>query len=959
MSTAPTPATAVAAGGDPAAARTRGLALIDADGELPPLATEVDPLALAWALKELCYEAWHTEPPRAARAAEVLQVLAASVAEAAQRQQVQALAAWTAGIAHVTRGELAESLAALERAASGLREAGLPEQAAQSQVPKVMVLSMLGRHDEAAVSGAATQRELLAFGNLRAAARVSQNLGSMQMMRDAHAEAAPHFREAAVLFARLNDHAHSVLADIGLGDTLTAQGDFDEAALIYDRARMRAENRALPLQRALVGESMALLNMVRGRYREALAGFELARRQYEALSMPQYLAVAEKQLGDAYLELRLLPEALALLQTAEARFRELGLAVEQAWALLQRGRAQALLGLAEAAESCAAAARLFGEQGNAVGQAAVALARAELALARPDALLALAWADEAIEGYLATGQADGLARAREARGRTLLADGQAVEAAEAFAHTLEQARQQAQLQVQVRCLIGQGLAARALGDDAAASFAFETAIELFEDLRRALPGDELRRAFLNDHLRPYEERLRMALAGGDATEVLALLDRYRARAFDERLAESDRDIAVDDAQLKLRERQNWLVRRLQRLQDEGGDSPALAAELLRTEGALLEHVRRQRLLQAHGSGDGGGGVVHPEMHDLTALQGALKEGECLVEYGVLDDELFACVVGPHRITLHRRLGAWAEVLDAIRGLRFQIDALRHGAAVLQAHMDKLVARSRAKLLQLHALVWAPLAGAVGDARRVLIAPPGALGLVPFAALLDGRVADGAGAPQALGSRHELALVSSARSAVRGILTPPVAPNRVLALGETSRLAHVAAEARFVASLFGQADCFVGDQATQVHLRAHAPRADVLHLACHAEFRADNPRFSALHLQDGLFGVDAAETLQLKSCTVVLSACETGGFDLAVGDESVGLVRAFLVAGAARVLASQWPVDDAVTGELMARFYTALAAGKTPAAALAHAQAQVRQDHPHPAFWAAFSLHGGW
>ena len=54
-------------------------------------------------------------------------------------------------------------------------------------------------------------------------------------------------------------------------------------------------------------------------------------------------------------------------------------------------------------------------------------------------------------------------------------------------------------------------------------------------------------------------------------------------------------------------------------------------------------------------------------------------------------------------------------------------------------------------------------------------------------------------------------------------------------------------------LFAQGEAFVGDEATLETLRARASRADVVHLACHAQFRSDNPRFSALHLHDGEIG----------------------------------------------------------------------------------------------------------
>ena len=74
---------------------------------------------------------------------------------------------------------------------------------------------------------------------------------------------------------------------------------------------------------------------------------------------------------------------------------------------------------------------------------------------------------------------------------------------------------------------------------------------------------------------------------------------------------------------------------------------------------------------------------------------------------------------------------------------------------------------------------------------------------------------------------------------------------------------------------------------------------------------------------------------------MLSACETGLAEHGSGDEMVGLVRAFLVAGAARVLASLWPVDDAVTADFMASFYGALLRRQSPGGALQQAQSRRR------------------
>jgi CHAT domain-containing protein len=519
-----------------------------------------------------------------------------------------------------------------------------------------------------------------------------------------------------------------------------------------------------------------------------------------------------------------------------------------------------------------------------------------------------------------------------------------------FNTALAHARELQLLTLQVRCRVGQGLALRALGETAQARAAFNDAVALFEEQRCALPGDDLRSAFLGEHLQPYQELLRLALhahtaapSAPCAVAVLHQLERVRARSLGERV-DGDAAPADDAAARALRERLNWLYRRVQRLQEEGESAAALSDELRRSERELLEGARRARLT-APVVAAGAFGL------DVAALQAALGDVGALVEYGVLDDELFACIVTPSGVHLQRHVASWREVQDALRAARFQIETLRHGAAPVRQHLASLNVRTQRRLEQLYALVWAPLAPLLQPSRRVLVVPCGPLGLLPFAALHDGN--------RALAQRFELALVPSARLGLRGLQRRPRAPRRALALGESSRLPHAAYEARFVAGLFSQGTALVGTQATLEALRAHAPRADLIHLACHAQFRNDNPMFSALHLHDAALSVEAVETLALQPGTVVLSACETGVAEAGSGEERVGLVRAFLVAGAARVVASLWPVDDEVTGAFMANFYAALCAGESPARALQNAQTQQMATHPHPFYWAAFTLHGGW
>ena len=88
--------------------------------------------------------------------------------------------------------------------------------------------------------------------------------------------------------------------------------------------------------------------------------------------------------------------------------------------------------------------------------------------------------------------------------------------------------------------------------------------------------------------------------------------------------------------------------------------------------------------------------------------------------------------------------------------------------------------------------------------------------------------------------------------------------------------------------------------------------------------------------------------------------------VAGGDELLGLMRAFLYAGAASLALTLWPVEDRSAAQIMAMFYNKLADGWTKAAALRHAQLHVIKSqhderptdvYAHPYFWAPFFLVG--
>jgi tetratricopeptide (TPR) repeat protein len=112
---------------------------------------------------------------------------------------------------------------------------------------------------------------------------------------------------------------------------------------------------------------------------------------------------------------------------------------------------------------------------------------------------------------------------------------------------------------------------------------------------------------------------------------------------------------------------------------------------------------------------------------------------------------------------------------------------------------------------------------------------------------------------------------------------------------------------------------------------------------------------------GFVPAERLATLHLKTRLITLSACETALGREVRGEGLMGLVYAFLRAGAKSVVAGLWKVDDASTAELMKHFYIGLLQQKlTPGAALRYAQMKIYHEYPawhDPSFWAGFVFEG--
>jgi CHAT domain-containing protein/tetratricopeptide (TPR) repeat protein len=467
----------------------------------------------------------------------------------------------------------------------------------------------------------------------------------------------------------------------------------------------------------------------------------------------------------------------------------------------------------------------------------------------------------------------------------------------------------------------------------------------------------------------YLRHFEIVAKNGDAPGAFAVLERIRGRtlawALKDRKAlpatESDQTAALegDVAVLQTRLMQT--------------NSPAEREQLLDD---LVEYERRLGLAWTREDVPNRRLSVQPAT--LAKVENDLHPDEVLLEY-VLDDPTSYCL----SVTRH---GA-------------HVQALPMGRKEVETLAEHLVDEVRAKGTEVETSkrLFRALLEPISEAKtaaRVIVAPDGALNLLPFEALRDNQgeyllkssvvsyVPSGTILDVLRQASESVKAVSpflgvgdvayeNQGGAGRRIAAPDSVGGRVLrGMADLSGmrlqdLPQTREEVEEIGKIVGPgAVILLGKDATETAFKKEPlEQFRVLHLAVHGFADTQYPERSALVLgtdtksgDDGLLQVREIIRLRLHAELTTLSACDTGVGKIQ-GQEGVSsLVEAFLVAGSKSVVASLWSADDTFASALMDRFYLRLGRGEDTGSALRDAKLDLLTKYGEqvsPFYWAAF------
>jgi CHAT domain-containing protein/tetratricopeptide (TPR) repeat protein len=847
-----------------------------------------------------------SRPAETARVAE--RVLATSRDAYARSYAGQAL-----GVAAREMGDVAQAVRYLRAALAAAASCG-GEREADVQASLGPTLAYAGRSAEALRHVDAA----LAKASGLAAARVRLRRGALLQILGRPSEAIEELRRAVRTLRAAGDTLWEARALNNLSNALIDRGEARRAEEALTRAETLLGNVGRSSEAAVARNNRGLVASLLGKVPEALAHHDAAEKMWaDAGTQPVDLAEARCA---ALLAAGLYADALRHAQEAVGLLRSQGAsAAYRANALVRVGEAALAAGNPELARiSATEAVHLFRRQGRERGET---LARLKVVRARyasgersrrllRDAAAAAAASDrhrvaEAVEAHVLAAQVALALNDREA----------------AESHLLRAARARYRGPVLGRVLgwHAAALRAQAARRRRAVFGACERGLQILDAYQLTLGAVEVQASATAHGSALAAIAVREALAADDPRLLLRWTERWRATTFaiPPVRPPDDDELAAGLATLR------QMTRRLNEATTDGRPTGALERERRRVEDEVRRHVLRT---------SGTAAEADAKRIDIDEILAALGETR-LVEIVRFDGRLHVLVATSAGVRRHVG-GTWEAAVREAEFSRFALrrlayrsrpdparDTRRESAQAAQATLEASASRLQEQLL-------AAAADELGDGPLVIV-PPAALHPVPWGVL------------PALADRA-VTIAPSALAWLRGRRVEPPDDRRV-AVVVGPGLEGGKAEAAALADRYPNAEVLTAGIATAENVLASLEGRWLVHIAAHGTFRADNPLFSSLAMEDGPLTVHDLQRLRRAPYRLVLSCCDSGVTASAGADELLGLIAALGQLGTAGVIAPVVPVNDAATVPLSLALHERLADGATASQALRDARLNMADD----------------
>lgn len=850
--------------------------------------------------------------------------------------------------------DLHEQAAALYSAVGDAKELG------RTLSASIQPLILCGEYRRALAVARQARNIFVRCGDPLRLARLEINIGNIFHRQDRFSQALARYEAAYRKLLPFGDaegiasSLHNIaVCQIGLNH-------FCQAMAAYERARAFCEEHNMPLAVMQADYNIAYLYYLRGEYSVAIEMLGTVREKADQIADAHHAALCRLDLADIYLELNLIEEAAGTAEEAFQRFQQLKMRYEAAKALTDVAIAAGRQGKTRwALELLVQAKVLFAEEGNTVWPSVIDLYRASIFLGEKQYEQARHLCTDALEVFKTFQLASRMILCRLMSAEAQRGAGN-IEAAEwECREVLKELKtvEAPSLAYQAHFLMGQIYEAR--GNRSAAYRSYQTARASIEALQRNLHRDELKIAFGQNRVEVYERLIYLCLSRRptpDVGKAFQHIEAAKSRSLRDLIARQGelppahkRDLSAPLRRMRdLRQELNGYYHRIA-LEQLNSDERAverrkrLEAEVSKREKELLRVVREMPDYD-----DEADGYYQPSDVTVAQIRALLPPRTALAEFFRVRGDFWAVVV-THESCEALRVAEAVRINRSLALLQFQLSKFRLGSRYIDPTRGPLLEATQAHLRELYEQLIAPLQHLL-CARRLIFVPHDTLHYLPFHALFDGtRYLIDSHLVSYAPSAGVLALCCQERGTIRG-------PSLILGVPDR-RAPNILEEVQAISAILPDAQLFLGESASEEILREKGPSSAFIHIASHAYFRRDNPLFSGIRLGASYLTLLDLYRLNLPAQLVALSGCGTGMSVVAGGDELLGLVRGFLSAGSQSLLLTLWDVHDTTTAQFMKLFYSRLSRSPDMALALQSAMLELREEHPHPYYWAPYLLVG--